>query len=57
MAQLDGVAAALPDRSFGIRRLVEQAQEAAQIRLRVAMECMANDAGMKIPIASEYRLA
>jgi DNA-binding transcriptional LysR family regulator len=38
MRQLDGVAAALPDRSFGIRRLVDQAAAAARIRLRIALE-------------------
>jgi DNA-binding transcriptional LysR family regulator len=38
MRQLDGVAAALPDRSFGIRRLVDQAAAAAGIRLRIALE-------------------
>ncbi|TXL64123.1 LysR family transcriptional regulator [Zeimonas arvi] len=38
MKQLDGVAAALPDRSFGIRRLIEQAEAAARVRLRVALE-------------------
>jgi DNA-binding transcriptional LysR family regulator len=38
MRQLDGVAAALPDRSFGIRRLIDQAAAAARIRLRIALE-------------------
>lgn len=38
MRELDGVAAALPDRSFGIRRLVDQAAAAARIRLRIVLE-------------------
>ncbi|MFM1991981.1 MAG: hypothetical protein RJA99_4938 [Pseudomonadota bacterium] len=38
MRELDGVSAALPDRSFGIRRLVDQAAAAARIRLRIALE-------------------
>jgi len=36
--QLDGVAVALPDRSFGIRRLIDHAAAAARIRLRLAVE-------------------
>jgi DNA-binding transcriptional LysR family regulator len=36
--QLDGVDTALPDRSFGIRRLVDQAAAAARIRLRIVLE-------------------
>jgi DNA-binding transcriptional LysR family regulator len=38
MRELDGVAAAVPDRSFGIRRLIDQAATAAGIRLRLALE-------------------
>lgn len=38
MRELDGAAAALPDRSFGIRRLVDQAAAAARIRLRIVLE-------------------
>jgi DNA-binding transcriptional LysR family regulator len=38
MRELDGVAAAVPDRSFGIRRLIDQAAAAAGIRLRLALE-------------------
>lgn len=38
MKQLDGVPTALPDRSFGIRRLIEQAEAAARVRLPVALE-------------------
>jgi len=39
MKRLDGLPAALPDRSFGIRRLIERAETAARIRLHVALEC------------------
>jgi DNA-binding transcriptional LysR family regulator len=38
MRQLDGIATALPDRSFGIRRLIDQAAAASRITLRVALE-------------------
>ncbi len=38
MAQLDGVPAALPDRSFGIRRMVDRAQEAAGVRFKIMLE-------------------
>lgn len=38
LKQLDGVAAALPDRSFGIRRLIDRAADAARVRLRIALE-------------------
>lgn len=38
MKALDGVAVAIPDRSFGIRRLIDQAAAAARIRLRVSLE-------------------
>jgi len=38
MKQLDGVATALPDSSFGIRRLIDHAAAAARIRLRMAVE-------------------
>jgi DNA-binding transcriptional LysR family regulator len=38
MRELDGAATALPDRSFGIRRLVDQAAAAARIRLRIVLE-------------------
>jgi DNA-binding transcriptional LysR family regulator len=38
MRELDGVAAAVPDRSFGIRRLIDQAAAAAGIRLRLVLE-------------------
>jgi DNA-binding transcriptional LysR family regulator len=38
LKQLDGVAAALPDRSFGIRRLIDRAASAARIRLKIALE-------------------
>jgi DNA-binding transcriptional LysR family regulator len=38
MKLLDGVGAAVPDRSFGIRRLIDQAAAAARIRLRIALE-------------------
>lgn len=36
--QLDGVATALPDRSFGIRRLIDRAANTARLRLRIALE-------------------
>jgi DNA-binding transcriptional LysR family regulator len=38
MKQLDGLAVAVPDRSFGIRRLIDHAAAAAGIRLRLALE-------------------
>lgn len=38
MKGLDGLSSALPDRSFGIRRLIEKAEATARIRLRVALE-------------------
>jgi DNA-binding transcriptional LysR family regulator len=38
MTQLDGMPAALPDRSFGIRRLVDRAQRAAGIRLKIMLQ-------------------
>lgn len=38
MAQLDGIPAALPDRSFGIRRMVDRAQDAAGIRFKIMLE-------------------
>lgn len=38
MAQLDGIPVALPDRSFGIRRLVDRAQDAAGVRFKIMLE-------------------
>jgi len=53
MKQLDGVAAAVPDRSFGIRRLIDQAAAAAGIRLRLALEADSLQLILKVVAGSD----
>lgn len=53
MRQLDGVAAAVPDRSFGIRRLIDQAAAAAGIRLRMALEADSLQLILKVVASSD----
>jgi DNA-binding transcriptional LysR family regulator len=53
MKQLDGVAAAVPDRSFGIRRLIDNAAAAAGIRLRLALETDSLQLILKVVASSD----
>jgi DNA-binding transcriptional LysR family regulator len=53
MKQLDGVAVAVPDRSFGIRRLIDNAAAAAGIRLRLALEADSLQLILKVVASSD----